>query len=103
MVFAIEDQPPPKPSAPPTVIWSSLVSIPRPADNVRFPAASPSHVVRVPFSDPAGSQVLHMEHGKLRQSGPGQDGPAGLDEGLPPLCLSNLVNMENPHMYKECQ
>ena len=28
---------------------------------------------------------------------------AGLDEDIPALSLSNLVYIENPYMYKECQ
>jgi hypothetical protein len=28
---------------------------------------------------------------------------AGLDEGLLPLTLSNLLYMENPYSYKKCQ
>ena len=29
--------------------------------------------------------------------------PAGLDEGLLSLSLSNLLYMENPYGYKKCQ
>ena len=28
---------------------------------------------------------------------------AGLDEGIPALSLYNLVYMDNPYMYQECQ
>jgi hypothetical protein len=31
------------------------------------------------------------------------DSPAGLDEGLLPFSLSNLLYTENPYSYKKCQ
>ena len=38
-----------------------------------------------------------------RVLGDGDAAQAGLDEGIPALSLSNLVYMDNPYMYQECQ